>query len=166
MKMLGWFSGPFSKKVLRIIVALTVVLYVAFFLIGYNHPFADNPDFIEPRLTSLLLGFVFLVLFIALAVTAWAVCSSIRKRGTQVKSIERRAASKMVAAVIALTAVIMLVSFWMGPTAAMSVNGKEYADTSGLRMADMFVATSLALMVIAALAVAISSIRSHFSRRR
>ncbi len=164
--MLGWFSGPFSKKVLRIIVALTVVLYVAFFLIGYNHPFADNPDFTEPRLTSLLLGFVFLVLFIALAVTAWAVCSSIRKRDTQVKSIERRAASKMVAAVIALTAVIMLVSFWMGPTAAMSVNGKEYADTSGLRMADMFVATSLALMVIAALAVAISSIRSHFSRRR
>ena len=55
MRLFGWLNAAVSKKVLRVIVGLTVVLYVAFFLFGFNHPYADDPDFIEPRLTSALI---------------------------------------------------------------------------------------------------------------
>lgn len=166
MKLFGWFNAAVSKNVLRIIVGLTVVLYVAFFLFGFNHPYDEDPDFIEPRLTSALIFFVFLIVLIALAVTVWAIGSSMRKRGSQVKAADGLPTSRIAAIVVALMAVMMVASFWMGSTESMSVNGKSYADTLGLRTADMFVFTSLTMMVMAAAVAALSSIRSHFRRRR
>lgn len=164
--MFGWFKGTASQRVLRIIVMLTVVVYLAFFLIGYNHPYADDPDFIEPRLTSVLIFFALLVVVLAVAVTAWAMLSDFRKRASLAKADRRLPTSRLVAVIVALIVVMMLVSYWVGSTAAITVNGKDYADTTKLRLADMFVFTSLALMAIAAVAAAVSTIRSQFRKKR
>lgn len=166
MRMFGWFKGTASQRVLRIIVMLTVVVYLAFFLIGYNHPYADDPDFIEPRLTSVLIFFALLVVVLAVAVTAWAMLSDFRKRASLAKADRRLPTSRLVAVIVALIVVMMLVSYWVGSTAAITVNGKDYADTTKLRLADMFVFTSLALMAIAAVAAAVSTIRSQFRKKR
>ena len=164
--MFGWFKGTASQRVLRIIVMLTVVVYLAFFLIGYNHPYADDPDFIEPRLTSVLIFFALLVVVLAVAVTAWAMLSDFRKRASLAKADRRLPTSRLVAIIVALIIAMMLVSYWVGSTAAITVNGKDYADTTKLRLADMFVFTSLALMAIAAVAAAVSTIRSQFRKKR
>lgn len=164
--MFGWFKGTPSQRVLRIIVMLTVVVYLAFFLIGYNHPYAEDPDFIEPRLTSVLIFFALLVVVLAVAVTAWAMLSDFRKRASLAKADRRLPTSRLVAIIVALIIAMMLVSYWVGSTAAITVNGKDYADTTKLRLADMFVFTSLALMAIAAVAAAVSTIRSQFRRKR
>jgi magnesium-transporting ATPase (P-type) len=164
--MFGWFKGTASQRVLRIIVILTVVVYLAFFLIGYNHPYADDPDFIEPRLTSVLIFFALLVVVLAVAVTAWAMLSDFRKRASLAKADRRLPTSRLVAIIVALIIAMMLVSYWVGSTAAITVNGKDYADTTKLRLADMFVFTSLALMAIAAVAAAVSTIRSQFRKKR
>lgn len=166
MRMFGWFKGTASQRVLRIIVMLTVVVYLAFFLIGYNHPYAEDPDFIEPRLTSVLIFFALLVVVLAVAVTAWAMLSDFRKRASLAKADRRLPTSRLVAVIVALIVVMMLVSYWVGSTAAITVNGKDYADTTKLRLADMFVFTSLALMAIAAVAAAVSTIRSQFRKKR
>lgn len=165
MKWLDWLGAPLSKKVLRIIVTLTVGLYAAFFLVGYNHPFAENPDFTEPRLTAALILFMLLVVVMALAVTAWAVVSSIRKQRRRSKAAAQHA-PVIIVAVAAFTILLMLAAFFLGSDAHLSVNGKDYTDTLGLRMADMFVFTSLALMVVAAAAAAVSTVRTHFRRKR
>ena len=162
MRMFGWFKGTASQRVLRIIVMLTVVVYLAFFLIGYNHPYAEDPDFIEPRLTSVLIFFALLVVVLAVAVTAWAMLSDFRKRASLAKADRRLPTSRLVAIIVALIIAMMLVSYWVGSTAAITVNGKDYADTTKLRLADMFVFTSLALMAIAA----VSTIRSQFRKKR
>ncbi len=164
--MFGWFKGTASQRVLRIIVMLTVVVYLAFFLIGYNHPYAEDPDFIEPRLTSVLIFFALLVVVLAVAVTAWAMLSDFRKRASLAKADRRLPTSRLVAIIVALIIAMMLVSYWVGSTAAITVNGKDYADTTKLRLADMFVFTSLALMAIAAVAAAVSTIRSQFRKKR
>ncbi len=166
MRMFGWFKGTASQRVLRIIVMLTVVVYLAFFLIGYNHPYAEDPDFIEPRLTSVLIFFALLVVVLAVAVTAWAMLSDFRKRASLAKADRRLPTSRLVAIIVALIIAMMMVSYWVGSTAAITVNGKDYADTTKLRLADMFVFTSLALMAIAAVAAAVSTIRSQFRRKR
>lgn len=166
MRMFGWFKGTASQRVLRIIVMLTVVVYLAFFLIGYNHPYAEDPDFIEPRLTSVLIFFALLVVVLAVAVTAWAMLSDFRKRASLAKADRRLPTSRLVAIIVALIIAMMLVSYWVGSTAAITVNGKDYADTTKLRLADMFVFTSLALMAIAAVAAAVSTIRSQFRKKR
>ena len=166
MRLLGWLNGTVSQRVLRMIVMLTVVLYLAFFLIGYNHPYSEDPDFIEPRLTSVLMIFVLLVVVIAVSVTIWALISTMRKRGTQLKTANGLPPSQITAIIIAITLVMMFVSYWIGSTTAITVNGKDYADSSRLRVADMFVFTSLAMIAIAAVAVAVSALRSHFRKKR
>ena len=167
MRLLGWFRKlDVSHRVLRIIIALTVVVFAAFFLIGYNHPFAEDPDFIEPRLTPLLLCFVFLVLILAVGATVWAVWMSLRKRRSQPLASNGVNASRIAIAVAITTALMMLVSFLAGSTAAISVNGQDYGEPEWLKVVDMFVFTSLALMVLATLAVAVSTIRSHFRKKK
>ena len=57
------------------LVVLAVVVFGAFFLIGYDVPFEDNPEFNAPRLTDLVLVFIYVLVLLAaiLAVTAIAI---------------------------------------------------------------------------------------------
>ena len=64
-----WRREDASHRVLYAIITLTVVIFAAFFLIGFDHPFSENPDFIEPRLTTVLLVFMLLVVLLAVGVT-------------------------------------------------------------------------------------------------
>ena len=80
MKWFGLSKDDIPQRVLRVLLALTVVVFMAFFLIGYSHPYAENPDFIEPKLTSVLLLFMLLVVMGAVAATIWAIVSSMRRR--------------------------------------------------------------------------------------
>ena len=40
-----WRREDASHRMLYAIITLTVVIFAAFFLIGYDHPFSENPDF-------------------------------------------------------------------------------------------------------------------------
>ena len=55
MKRLKWMPERGSQRVLFAIIAVTAVVFALFYLVGFNHPFPDDPDFNEPRLTDVLL---------------------------------------------------------------------------------------------------------------
>ncbi len=154
-----------SHRVLHVILGLTVVIFALFFLIGYHHPYAEDPDFIEPELTSALLVFMLAILALAVGVTLWAVVSSKRKRGTTQKTVNRVPVALISTAVSLGTLVIMVVAFLLGSTSVMSVNGQEYSQPVWLRATDMFVISALILMVLATTLVAVATIWSHFKRR-
>ena len=154
-----------SHRVLYVIIALTVVVFAAFFLIGYDHPFAEDPDFIEPRLTSVLLVFMILIVLLAVGVTVWAIVSAMRKRGKADKTVNRLPVALISTSVVVGTMAVMIVAFLVGSNSAVNVNGKAYDNPTWLRVADMFVISALVLMVLATAAVAIATIRSHFKRK-
>ena len=59
-----------SHVVLIVLVALSVVVFVAFWLVGFDMPFFENPRFNAPLLTDLFIGFVYFMLLLAIATVA------------------------------------------------------------------------------------------------
>ena len=165
MKWFGLSKDDIPQRVLRVLLALTVVVFMAFFLIGYSHPYTENPDFIEPKLTSVLLIFMLLVVMGAVAAAIWAIVSSMRRRNGTSQSANGVPATAIAVSVVLLTTLTLVASFLAGSNAAMQVNGVEYKEDAWLRTADMFVFSSIGLMVVATAVVAVATIRAHFKNR-
>lgn len=166
MRIPGWPKGDASRKVLYLIMTVTVVIFALFYFMGYSHPWAEDPDFIEPRLTTVLIIFVFLVMALAVAVTIWAVIAAIRKRGRVSNTSHKVPVMVIAVGVVTFTVVLLVISFAIGSSSAVMVNGKAYKEEGWLKAADMFVITSLVLMVIATGAVALAAIRSYLNNRK
>lgn len=166
MRIPGWPKGGVSRKVLFLLVTITVVIFTLFYFVGYSHPWAEDPDFIEPRLTTVLIIFVFLVLALAVVVTAWAVISAMLKRGRKDNTSYRVPVTIIAICVVAFTVMLLGISFAIGSSSAITINGKEYQEAGWLKAADMFVITSLVLMVIATAAVAFATIKSYLNNRK
>ena len=164
MKLPGWHGGGLSHKILYALVAVTLVVFVLFYFVGYNHPYSENPDFIEPRLTVAVIVLAMAISFLALGVTAWAVVMALKKKGKAQKKIHGINAALISTVVVAFTTLLLVASFLVGSSEAINVNGKEYNDNIALRGADMFVLSSVIMMVVDAAAVAWGTIKSHLNK--
>ena len=69
-----------STRVLYVLVALAVVVFGAFFLIGYDVPYEDNPEFNAPQLTDLVLVFMYVLVLLAAILAVAAVAISFKAR--------------------------------------------------------------------------------------
>lgn len=56
-----------SHAVLVALVVLTAVIFGAFWLVGFDMPFIDDPQFNAPMLTDLVIVFVYAMLLLAIA---------------------------------------------------------------------------------------------------
>ena len=166
MKCKLFAKGEPSRRVRNLLIFLTIVVFIAFYLVGYNHPYSEDPDFIEPRLTSVLLIFILVVVGLAVAVAVWALATAYFKRSRGANAAYGVPAALISTLVAGMTVGIMLVSLFAGSATAVVANGKEYQDEPWLKAVNMFVITSVLLMVIAAAAVCFSTIWSHFIKRK
>ena len=64
-----------SQQVFFILIGLAVVVFALFFLVGYDMPFLENPDFNAPLFTDVLIILMWLFLIGGVGL---AVCSMIR----------------------------------------------------------------------------------------
>ena len=154
-----------STVALYAIVGLAVLVFGAFFLIGYDIPYAEDPRFTEPLLTGLLLSFVFLLLIVALASAVISVVITVRRRGNDGRIVNGIPAKRIALGAGGLLAVSLLLTFALGSSSPVSVNGKLYTDAFWLRTADMFIFTSLVLLISAVIAVICSNAKNILSRR-
>ena len=68
-----------SHAVLVVLVAITVVVFGAFWLVGFNMPFMDDPQFNAPLLTDLVIVFVYIMLFLAVVPVALSMSGWVRR---------------------------------------------------------------------------------------
>lgn len=160
-----WKARHISQLVFCVLMTLIVLLYALFWLVGYDRPYDDNPDLNAPLFTGTLIVAMIVLMVLAVAAT---VVSGVRSfahmhgAGARENGIaSMRIALGTAAAVI----VVMAATFALAPTGGMSVNGAVYADALWLRMAEMFVDTSLLLLAVAVVAVAYGYMR-RASRRK
>ena len=67
-----------SHAVLVVLVAITVVVFGAFWLVGFNMPFMDDPQFNAPLLTDLVIVFVYIMLFLAVVAVTLSMSGWVR----------------------------------------------------------------------------------------
>ena len=138
-----------SSAVLYALIGLIVVVFALFWLVGFSRPYIDDPNFNAPLFTDLLLITGYLLLAFALGIAVWAVVRSARTLGKGDRVVNNIPVRMIGRCVAGGTALALVLTFLFGSSAPMKINGADYADTFWLKASDMFVATSL-LMIVAA----------------
>ena len=165
-KILKWASHIGRAQLMfYAIVVSAVLLFASFFLIGFDRPYRPDPNFNDPRLTSVLMVYVIIVFVIAVGTALWAVVSTLRRKGMGEAIVNGVPALRVAIGVAVATILTMLVSLLAGSSQPLRVNGKVFDSVWSLRVADMFVASSLVMVFLAIGVVAYGTIHTYLKNR-
>lgn len=150
----GLTAEQVSTRVLVALVVLAVVVFGAFFLIGYDVPFEDNPEFNAPRLTDLVLVFIYVLVLLAAILAVTAIAISLKARDKAQGKANNIPAAKIAWGTAGLLVASLLATFLLGSAEPVQVNSVAYTDVFWLKATDMFINTSLVLLLVAVCGVA------------
>lgn len=142
-----------SQRIFYILIALAVLVFGLFFLVGYDMPFEENPDFTAPLFTDVLIGLMWLFLVGGIGLAIYSMWKDYR--GSRSEAVVNGVLVRRIFRItwIGLLALLVL-TFALGSSAPMLINGENYADWLWLKLSDMFVITSL-LMLLAGMGAVI-----------
>lgn len=150
----AWPAERLSSRVLYVLVGITGMVFVLFWLVGFNLPFDDDPNFTAPLFTNLLLTLIYVLTFIGIGMGVWSVLRTLKVRGKS-ESVDNNIPTRKISyAVVLTTLASLLLFFFAGSSRPMTVNGVSYTDGFWLKTADMFIYTSL-LMIAAGVGVVV-----------
>lgn len=148
-KLKKWSTEKVSRRVFYLLVTIIVALYVLFLTVGYNLPYLPNPQYNAPLLTGALIVAMEVITAAAVGVAVWAGVRSVRNRGAEANVTNNIPSRRIVYIVVLATALLLAVTYIAGSAHPLTANGAAYAEAGWLKVADMFINTSMALMVIA-----------------
>lgn len=157
-------SEQISRRVLYVLAALTAVLFVLFFLVDFNRPFDDDPSFNAPLFTDALLVWMCVLVVASVALALWSAVRAIRMHRGENKVVDGIPAAKVAWSVAIATGSLLVFTLLFSSSACIVINGAAYTDTFWLRLSDMFINTSIILIVLAVAAVIFGTTR--YSRRK
>lgn len=155
-----------SSRVLYGLTGLAAVVFALFYLVGFYMPYLPDPSFNAPIFTDGVIFLMIALLLMAVSVAVAAVVKTLRKTGKGEAISNRIPVRKISMAVVIVTIGLLLLTFLLGSTGALPVNGNDFTDALWLRTADMFINTSLVLIVIAIIAVLYGATRYYRKERR
>lgn len=164
MKIAQWPAAKVSRCCFYLLIGVAALVYVLFFLVGYATPYEADPSFSAPLFTPLLIAFVELLGIVAVATAVWMAVRQHRASTHErvVNGVPQRLISVSVASGVS---VLVLITLALGSAQPLMVNGTRYASALSLRVADMFIATGTALIVVAVAAVIYSGVHCRVHRK-
>jgi heme/copper-type cytochrome/quinol oxidase subunit 2 len=150
----NWPTEKISSRALYLLVGIAMVVFVLFWLVGFDRPFEDDPNFNAPLFTNVLLVLMVLYLLLGIGFSVWSVVSLLKEAGQDRGCGEwnPREEDRLLGHGWCRRPMLLL-TFALGSTAPMKINGATYASSFWLRTSDMFIATSLVMMLVAVAAV-------------
>lgn len=157
-----WKSLPTEKLSSRVfypLVVLCVLVFALFWFVGYDRVFADNPNFNDPLFTDVLLVLAYLLTLASVGLGAWSAYHTISLRGKSESLNNNIPVKKIGYSVVLGSLALMILTFVFGSAHAMSVNRVVFSDWFWLKLSDMFINTSLILLLVAIGAVVFGATR-------
>lgn len=145
-----WTTEQISSRLLYVIIGLSGVVFLLFWLVGYDRPFDEDPNFNAPLFTDALLVLMLLIFLAAVAFAAWAVWRTLKVRGRGERMVNNIPVKRIGYTILVGLVVLLLVTFLIGSSAPMTINGVAYTDVFWLKAADMLINTTLVLILVAA----------------
>ena len=135
-----------SQQIFYIMIGLAVIVFGLFFLVGYDMPFDENPDFNAPLFTDVLIGLMWLFLVGGVVLAVGSMIKDYRSSKTEavVNGVPVRRIYRFT---WLGTLLILALTFLVGSSEPMLINGEHYADWIWLKLSDMFVVTSILMLV-------------------
>ena len=142
----SWGTERLSQRLLYILVGVSAVVFALFYLVGYDLPFDENPDFNAPLFTDVL---IFLMWLFLIGGVGLAVYSMVKDyRSSKSEAVVNGVPVRRIFRITWLTLLAVLVlTFLLGGSDPMLINGENYADWLWLKLSDMFVITSLLMLL-------------------
>lgn len=162
----SWQTEKISQRVFYVLIGLAVLIFALFFLVGYDLPFEENPDFNAPLFTDCLIGLMWILLLMALGLSVYSIVKGYRLTVKQEKMSNGIPENKIFRIVWLSTLAILVITFLVGSSAPMLINGNEFGDWVWLKISDMFVTTSILMLVAAFGAVIFGATRYIRKDRR
>ena len=162
----SWSAEKISQRIFYVLVALSVCVFGLFFLLGYDMPFEENPDFNAPLFTDALIGLMWLFFLLAAVVAVVSVVRGNRLAGKSGKMSNGIPEVRISRSVWLSTLLLLAVTFAVGSSAPMVVNGGLYNDWFWVKASDMFVLTSVIMLVAGVGAVLFGATRYIRKDRR
>ena len=145
------------------LVAISTVIFLAFWMVGYDMPYEEDADFNAPLLTDMLLGYIYLLTSSAIGVTVYSIVHGIKTRGRQSLTENGVPAGRITIITWGVTFALLASTFALGSTDPIKVNGKDFCEGIWLRLSDMFIVSSGIMILLAIAAVAFGM--SGYARR-
>lgn len=156
-----WNVERISHWILVGEVSLIAIIFALFYLVGFNMPSIEEPDFNAPLLTDVLIVFMELMLAAAILTVC---CVLIRKYKGHTKAAIKNGirTSSITFSVMVLLVLLFVGTYCLGSSEEMIINGKVYDNGLLLRVSDMFVDTSILLIVITTATALWGTVRKFF----
>ena len=103
-------------------------------------------------LIDIIIIAMYVLLALTLAVSAWSAWKGVRIR-------QRRKSTRIGYGVAGATALLLLVTCLLASTSPLQSNGALFTDTLWLRLADMFIYSSITLIIVCSVVVVIAKFR-------
>ena len=110
-------------------------------------------------LVDIVLWTVYALLAAAIGIAVWSAVHGVRTHERSKDPLASRRTSMIGYATAALVAVVLLLTFLTGSTKPVVSNGQPFTDTFWLRVTDMFIFTSILLICVCSVLVAIAKFR-------
>lgn len=161
----SWGTERLSQRLLYILVGVSAVVFALFYLVGYDLPFDENPDFNAPLFTDVLIVLMVLVLLLALCMIGFSAWRSHRSGSRQDAVVNGVPARKIARITWFSTFGLLVIGFAVGSYTPMLVNGNDYNDWFWLKLSDMFVLASV-ILLIAAIGVVLFGVTRYVRKDR
>lgn len=145
-----WTADRLSRYILVAEVGIIALVFALFYLVGFDMPYVEDPDFNAPLLTDVLIGFMVLMLVVAIAVCFVVVGRRLRKQG-KAQLVNGIRTARISWAIGLFLVVLLGVTFWLGSSDEMIINGTPYNNVFLLKLSDMFVDSCLWLLAVTAI---------------
>ena len=164
MNINGWkrlSAEQISQRILYVLTAVTVLVFGLFYSVGFDRLFIDNPDFNAPLFTDVLLGLIYFMLFVAFAVGVCALVGESRKRRDEERVVNGIPKSKISLLVFGGTFILLALFGVLGSSEPIMINGRMFTDRFWLKATDLFINTSLVLLLMVIVAVIYGATRYY-----
>ena len=108
---------------------------------------ADSDLFIDVVIIAM-----YVLLAIAVALCVWSAWNGVRTH-------QRRQSTRIGYIVAAATALLLLLTYMLASTSPLRSNGQTFTDPLWLRLADMFIYSSITLIIVCSVIAAIAKFR-------
>lgn len=153
-----------TGRLLYGLVGLAAVVFLLFYLVGYNMPYVFDPEYNAPLFTDVVIVFMYLMVAAGVAAAVYAVVMERKRRSRQ--SVENGIpVGKIERGTLVLLVALLAVSFLLGSSAPIKVDGEVFDSVFWLKATDMLIYTSLALIAVAVAAVAFSVAGNRIKRK-
>ena len=116
-------------------------------------------DYGSTTYVNAVLFTIYALLAAAVLLAAWSVARGMRMQGKEGGRDHGVPARRVALAVAAVVAVTMAVTWLLGSTATLTINGRPFTDAFWLRTSDMLIATPAVLVAVLGIAEAARLLR-------